>query len=251
MGGHGGSFRAAIGEVSVDGDAVRINEEPRAHVRRQVARWRHGGRWGRARAAFRIGTVLIVPPLLLLRLAEAWDTATAGMLAVVLTLTGLQIASMWRHYTRETEIPLSDVSKVALDPDERELTVQFDAGSRLGPPDGAGIKTYRSDEPMQLFETGETERRMTLPTGDDVRDARSAFHLVGIDVDESAGASEGSRHDGETETEYRVTTRKGAVFCEQCGSQVSPSDRTCPSCEYTLRIERPVDDDRRERALES
>jgi|GEM_PF-1468791 len=250
MGGHGGTFRAAVGEVSVDGDAVRINEEPRAHVRRQVARWRHGERWDRARAAFRLAAILIVPLLLVFRLEEAWNTATAGMLAFVLTMTGLQVASVWRHYTRETEIPLSDVSTVTLDSDERELTVRFDAGTVLRPPDGIGIKTYRSDESMKMFATGETERTMTLPTDDDVRDARSAFHLAGVSVDESVGASEGGRHDGETETEYRVTTRKGAVFCEECGSQVSPSDKVCPSCDYALRVDRPVEDDRRETVLE-
>jgi hypothetical protein len=250
MGGHGGSFRTAVGEVTVDGDAVRINEELRAHVRRQVARWRHGERWAGVKAAFRFGLVLAALPLLLFRLLEAWDTATAGMLAFVVTMTGLQLGSAWRHYTRETEIPRSDVSTVTLDPDERELTVQFDAGTLLGPPDGAGIKTYPSDEPMRMFETGGTERTMTLPTDDDVRDARSAFHLVGIDIDESAGASDGERDDGETETEYRVTTRKGAVFCDECRSQVSPSDETCPSCDYALRVDRPIESDRRERALE-
>jgi len=250
MGGYGGTFRSAVGEVSVDGEAVRINEQPRAHVRRQLARWRHGERWDQVKAASRLATVLIVPLLLLFRLDQAWDTATAGMLAFVLTMTGLQVVSMWRHYTRETEIPLSDVSDVRLDADERELTVRFDAGTLLRPPDGVGIKTYRADEPMRMFETGETERTMALPTDDDVRDARSAFRLAGVDVDEDIGASEGGRHDGETETEYRVTTRKGAVFCEECGSQVSPSDRVCPSCDYTLRVERPVEDDERETVLE-
>jgi hypothetical protein len=139
---------------------------------------------------------------------------------------------------------------VTLDPDERELTVRFDAGSLLRPPDGVGIKTYSSDEPMRGFETGTTERTVTLPTDDDVRDARSAFRLAGINVEEGSGASEDGHPNGKTEREYRVTTRKGAVFCAECGSQVSPSDRTCPSCDYALWVDRPVDGDRRETALE-
>jgi len=250
MGGHGGSFRTTVGEVTVDGDAIRINEEPRAHVRRQLSRWRHGKRWGRVRAALRLAAILLVPPFILFRLAEAWDTYPAGMLAFVLTMSAIHIASMWRQYTRETEIPRSNVSGVTLDTDERELKVRFDAGSLLRPPDGVGIKTYRSDDQMRLFETGETERTMTLLTDDDVRDARSAFHLAGVSVDENTEAGESGRYDGETETEYRVTTRKGAVFCDDCGSQVSPSDRACPSCDYTLRVDRLVEDDQRETTLE-
>ena len=250
MGGHGGSFRTAVGEVTVDGDAIRINEEPRAHVRRQLSRWRHGSRWDQIRAALRLGTFLLVPALLLFRLAEVGDSATVGMLAFVLPMSGLQIASMWRQYSRETDIPRSDVSGVTFDTDERELTIRFDAGSHLRPPDGVGIKTYRSDDQMRLFETGETERTMTLPTDDDVRDARSSFHLAGVSVDETTEAGESGRYDGETETEYRVTTRKGAVFCDDCGSQVSPSDRICPSCDYPLHVDRPVEDDQRETTLE-
>jgi hypothetical protein len=252
MGGHGGSFRTTVGKVTVDGDGVRISKEPRAHVRRQLTRWRHGERWDRVRAAFSFGLTLVLPPLLVFHLLETWETATAGVLAFVFVMTGLQLFLLWRHYTRETEIPCSDVSGVMLDPEERELTVRFDAGTALRPPDGTGLKTYWSDEPMRTFETGTTERTVTLPTDDDVRDARSAFRLAGIDVDEGSGASEAGRYDGETETEtaYRVTTRSGVVFCEDCGSQVSPSDKTCPVCDCALWVDRPVEDDRRETALE-
>lgn len=248
----GEAFRTAAGEVSVDGDAVRISKAPGAHLRSQVVRWRRGERRERVGAALRFGLIPIALSLSLLRLLGTWDAAASGMVAFVVTMTGLELASLYRRYTRGTEIPLSDVSTVTLDADERELTVTFDAGSLLRPPDGAGIKTYRSDGPMSAFETGETEWTMTLPTDDDVRDARSAFRLAGVSVDEDTGASEAKRYDGETETEteYRMTTRNGVVFCEECGSQVSPSDRVCPSCDYTLRVERPVEDDERETVLE-
>lgn len=242
----GGRFRTSVGEVSVDGDAVRIDKAPGAHLRSQLSRWRHGERWERYRAAVRFGLFSLAPLFLLFRIVQAsTGTATAAGVAFLLTYAGLNLATLWGRYARETEIPLSDVTGVVLDPGERELTVRFDAGSRLFPPEGNGTKVYLSDD-FQLFETGETERTLTLPTDDDVRDARSAFHLAGVSVDESAGTSEGGRYDGETETEYRVTTRNGAVFCEECSSQVSPSDRACPSCDYTLRVERPVKDDQRE-----
>jgi len=48
---------------------------------------------------------------------------------------------------------------------------------------------------------------------------------------------------------YRVDVRDGVVFCESCGAQVSPGDRTCPACEYALRVERRTGDSR-EFALE-
>lgn len=41
-------------------------------------------------------------------------------------------------------------------------------------------------------------------------------------------------------TEFRVETRDGACFCEECTRQVSPSDRLCPSCGYELRVESPI-----------
>lgn len=45
---------------------------------------------------------------------------------------------------------------------------------------------------------------------------------------------------GPTETTYRFRTRDGVCFCERCDVQVSPSDRTCPSCDYELRVKEPI-----------
>jgi|GEM_PF-4404076 len=93
MGGHGGSFRTRIGEVTVDSDAVRIKKQPRAHLRRQLARWHHGERWDRVRAALRFGLDLAIPPLLVFHLLETWETATAGVLVFVFVMTGFQLFS--------------------------------------------------------------------------------------------------------------------------------------------------------------
>lgn len=45
---------------------------------------------------------------------------------------------------------------------------------------------------------------------------------------------------GPTETTYRFRTRDGVCFCEACNVQVSPSDRTCPVCDYELHVKEPI-----------
>ena len=119
MDGLGGTFRTAAGEVSVDSDAVRIDKAPGAQLRSQAARWRHGGRWERYRAAARFCLLLLVPLLLLFRLVEPSGATTAAGLAFVFAYVGLNLVTLWVRYVHETEIPLSVVSGVALDPDER------------------------------------------------------------------------------------------------------------------------------------
>lgn len=78
MDGLGGTFRTAAGEVSVDSDAVRIDKAPGAQLQSQAARWRHGGRWERYRAAARFCLLLLVPLLLLFRLVEPSGATTAA-----------------------------------------------------------------------------------------------------------------------------------------------------------------------------
>ena len=76
------------------------------------------------------------------------------------------------------------------------------------------------------------------------RQGGTVFRTKGIaeDLDAPKGST--------TETEYRFETKDGVVFCEQCGSQVSPSDKTCPACDHALRVERPKNADSREPATE-
>jgi len=239
-----GRFRTTDGEVSVDDEAVRIHRRPKTYLRSQFARWYSSGYAGRAVAACKVGLFLSIPVLLFSRVFLASGSDGSELAFALVALAG-GLFTVWRRFYRPTEIPLADVSDVTLDPDERTLTVTFDAGGRLfgpgGRKEGRGLKSYWSDDPFRGFETGTTERTTRLPTDDDVREARSAFRLVDLDVGDPPA---------ETDTEYRVVTESGVVFCESCRSQVSPSDRACPACGYELHVHSPVEPDRRERSVE-
>jgi hypothetical protein len=157
------------------------------------------------------------------------------------------LVQLWRKHVRGTVVPLSAIKDVTLDTDDQEHTIVHDADSRPSVLGGnGGQRWFLSDDLFSIFVTGETETTLTLRTADDVREARTIFRTTGLAEDLGVPRSGAE----ETETEYRFDTRNGVVFCEQCGSQVSPSDRTCPACDYALRVEQPVSADARELSTE-
>ena len=244
---HGwGSFRTTEGDVSVGDEVLRIHRSPRKSIQGQRSRWRHGNRREQLKATARIVLFLI---LSLSTAAQLYRITEAPTLLVILTVLGLaaSLVTFWTKRVRGAAVPLSAIENVTLDTDDhRELTIVHDAEGRPSVLGGAaGKRWFLSDDPFSVFATGETETTLTLRTADDAREARTVFRMRGIaeDIDRQSDA-------GETETEYRFETKGGVVFCEQCGSQVSPSDRTCPACDHALRVERPKNADSRELATE-
>ncbi|MFB6227227.1 MAG: hypothetical protein ABEH88_01365 [Halobacteriales archaeon] len=227
MRGSWGTFRAETGDVSVSPDAIRIHRSPRRYLQGVGLRWRHGDRWQRA---WMVMFLLFVIGLLSIWPLAMWDEtidmvsrrAIGGLLLSYSWL--LQMTVRFGLQSRDVTIPLSAVTDVTLDAEERELTITHDESRRLD---------------FSTWGAGTTEESLTLPTDDDVRDARTVLRTV--DIVEEIEPSES----GETETAYRVDERSGVLFCERCGSQVSPTHATCPACDYALQVERAVEADSR------
>ena len=243
---HGwGSFRTTEGDVFVGDEVLRIHRSLRKFLQGQRSRWRQGSHTERLGATARVVLFLI---LSLSTAAQLYRITEAPTLLAVLTVLGLvaSLVTFWTKRIRGTTVPLSAIEDVTLDTDDHELTIVHDAEGRPSVLGGAaGKRWFLSDDLFSVFATGKTETTLTLRTADDAREARTIFRTRGIvdNLDKKADAEE-------TETEYRFETRNGVVFCEQCGSQVSPSDRTCPACDHAVRVERPKNDDSRELATE-
>ena len=243
---HGwGSFRTTEGDVSVGDEVLRIDRSPRKFLRGQRSRWRNEGPEQRLKTVARLVLFLFLP---LSTVMQFYGVAEVPVLATALVSLGVVISlvTFWAKRVRGTAVPLSAIEDVTLDTDDQELTIIHDAEGRPSVLGGdAGKEWFLSDDLFSIFATGETETTLTLRTADDAREARTVLRTRGVvdDLDTPRAAEE-------TETEYRVETRNGAVFCEQCGSQVSPNDRTCPSCDHVLQIERPKNADSREPAME-
>ena len=243
---HGwGSFRTTEGDVSVGDEVLRIHRSPRKFLQGQRSRWRHGNRWEQLKAAARIVLFVLAPLSTFMQLHGA-----AGASIVIAALVSLgvvvSLVGFWAKRVRGTAVPLSAIKDVTLDTDEQELTIVHDAKGRPSVLGGdAGKRWFLSDDLFSVFAAGETETRLTLRTADDAREARTIFRTRGIVEDPDRRSDAGT-----TETEYRFETKGGVVFCEQCGSQVSPSVRTCPACDHALRVERPKNADSRELATE-
>lgn len=207
------SFQTTDSVVSVRPDAITTRSSPGRFLAGQSARWRHGTRRERLTVAFMVGAFLfsLVGFVYHLSLvATAGPTWSGVFYATSVAFFGY---SLWSTYGRPTTIPRDAIERIELDADARQLTVTHDAG----------------DGPLSVFREDSTETRLTLTTDDALQNARETLRLRGFDV-EPASASE-------TEIEHRLVTRDGGSFCERCGSQVSPNDKVCPSCDYALWVE--------------
>lgn len=232
-----GTVRTASGRVTVTDDSLRIRRAPRTFLRGQLSQVRTGTVGQRIAAVAGLAGLLLAPFLLALSLAPLGGSP--GPLAVlgVAVLAAASLVQFWAKYARATEIPLSAIEDVSLRRDARTLTVTHRREGRLAVLGGdGGQRWFAPDDPMSAFEAGPSETTLTLLTDDDVREIRSVLQTRGIPTEEVSDAAE-------TETTYRVDTKGGVVFCRDCGSQVSPSDRVCPACGAPLRVERSAESD--------
>jgi hypothetical protein len=231
MSGESWRFRTARGVVSVRDDAISVRSTPGEFLAGQRRRWRAGDWRDRGRATLEVGGFLASIVGLVYQLSQVTGpglgATTATLLAVVSHLVVLSITaySIWSTHVGETTIPLSTVDVVTLDDDAMELVVVHEPEPGLG----------------SLFRNDRIETTLSVPSREDLREAREIFRLRGIELRDPG--------DQGTETTYRVTVRDGACFCASCRSQVSPSDGTCPACGYAIRV-RTGGDDTRERESE-
>ncbi|RJT05414.1 zinc ribbon domain-containing protein [Halococcus sp. IIIV-5B] len=239
MDGGWGSFRTIDGTASVGDEALHIERSPRKFLHGQRAHWRDGGR---KRQLVTVGKLLGFLLSLLFatyQVSTMLDTTVGVVAALSLAFVALDpLHRLWRR-TRGTRIELSTIERVTLDETDRELRLTHDASGRLARFD-AWIRGWLSTRGFSAADDTETETTLTLLTDDDVRAARAALRARGISVVDDAPENE-----NETETEYHYEIRNGVVFCDLCGSQVSPNDRVCPSCERPLKVERTTEPDRR------
>jgi hypothetical protein len=215
-------FRVTRGVVTIRGDAIAIRSTPGYFLAGQRSRWRHGGRWDRAKLALNaVGLLWSV-----LQVAYHFSrvgVAGVGWMSVPYALAFAFFAwAFWSNHVGETTIPLSAVDTVTLNEADGELVVKHERDRGYLAPFGGNT----------------TETTFSLPTEEDVSEAKEVLRFRGVDVQEP-------REEG-TETTRRVLVRAGACFCERCRSQVSPADASCPGCGYTLRlrtsVDRPPDD---------
>lgn len=242
---HGwGSFRTIGGDVSVGHDSIRIDRSPAKFLRGQRSRWRHGNRRQQLFATVKTLVFLVVPIYAVYQLSTISGTSIGVMAAVLIASVVFNLFAHWRRHSRTTTIRLSEIDTVALDTDERELTITHDASGRFTRlTDGGDSDWFGSDGQFSLVENGDTETSVTLLADDDVREARASLQTRGIPVDIDAP-------EPKTKMEYHFETKNGVVFCDRCNSQVSPNDRHCPRCGRTLRVEQPVEGGSRELSTE-
>lgn len=218
-----GSFRTTEGDVSVGNNTLQISKTPKKFLRGQLSHRQKGDHSQQIAAIFRIFWFLLFPLYTIYQLYMAFGMSIGVVASLSFITIATNIVGFWMKHFRGTRIQLSDIEDIVLDVDNRELTITHNATGRL-----------------DVFGRNESKTNLILRTTEDVREARAMFRMRGISVSKPE----------ETETKYRVNTKNGVVFCEQCGSQVSPSNRTCSVCDYALRIEQAVADDSQELATE-
>lgn len=213
-------IQTGAGVVRVDHDAIRIRSTVRQRLAGQRARWRAGDRRGLLRLLWVLfGTVLLFG-YLGYTAYRVLDVGVAGVGVVGALSLVTTLWAVWYGYLRTETIPLSALEGVSIDESEHVLYITYDADA-----------THTL--PAWLCDFNAGRKSLTLPSAEAVRDARETFHLRGISVESS--------DDSATETVRRFRVDDGIYFCASCDGQVSPTDSTCPSCGYELRV--GVDDE--------
>lgn len=208
-----GQFHLTTGRVVVGDDAVRIRSTPRDLLAGQVALFRQGGAVQRLKVLARVAAALLAPVFVVITLyqvvAADLDVQVVTQAATLVAAT----ASLWHRYGRETRIPIDAIREVTIGAGDRRFEIVYD----------------RRHGPFSWYLEGPGSKSRRFRTAADARRASEILQARGI---------EGAPEADDGPTTYRVETRKGVVFCEECGSQVSPNDRRCPACDYALRSER-------------
>lgn len=210
-------FSIAKGVVTVRADAVGIRMTPQAFVKGRYAQFRNGSVGQRVTALLSLCAFVFTPIALALQFDQLLGP-TQQWVSVLLAVFGIAtlIWGFWVTHLRESLIPLSAIEVVSIDESAQTIRIGHDRPNGL----------------LSRLVTGATQERYTLRGAEDMRRAKEAFQLRGIEPKSPSELN--------TTTEYRFSSRQGVCFCDQCDSQVSPSDRTCPSCEYLLRVESPL-----------
>jgi hypothetical protein len=211
-------FNTTIGVVTVREDTIAVRSTPGYFLAGQRSHWRHGGRWERAKLLFSLGGLLSSGFGIAFHLSQVGPTGLGVQSAPHVLALVLFLFIIWSNHIGEQTIPLSAVDTITLDEDEGTLVITHE----------------RAHDYLSVFRDEEVETTLSIPTADNVREAKEIFRLRDIELG-APDADEGG-------TTYRVRTRNGACFCERCHSQVSPSDSTCPACGYAIRVQSGAED---------
>lgn len=211
-------FQTTKGVVTVDPDAIRIESTPGQILAGQRTRWQEGGSVERGK------TVLWVA-VLCFALVDFWHSVwrllTDGIASSGLFWAlpiGMTLILGFNAGFRDTTIQRESIERISLERTNRRLIVKY---VPVGP-------VWRLLQAMSLT-FGPRTRTYELPTDEEVQDAREAFRLRGLPVED------GPTPTGTVPTGFVV--EDGVYYCESCRRQVSPTDRTCPACEFRLRTE--------------
>lgn len=209
----GWSFRTTTSIVTVHDDAITTRSTPGKFIAGQSLRWRHGSRKEQVKAAFRVVGFVASIVTFLQHLSLIADSGVQWASLFYVSSVGFFGYSLWRNYGRQTTISRSAINSVTLDPESRELTV-----------------THREEHgPVSVFRDDITETTFPIATEDDLRKAREALRLRGIEFEPAAAESD-------TETVHRIVSENGGHHCERCDALVTPNDKVCPNCEYALWV---------------
>jgi hypothetical protein len=222
-------FRTTEGTVTVGNDAVTVQSTPRAFLAGQLARWRGGTGEERAKSLLAVAWVVGGVGLTASNVSSLLDVGIVGAAGMSGLLIAFVVVPLWSSLLRETTIPRSALESVSIHEADRTLTIVHESTGRL---DALSAWLWAQSTPLP---DGRWKWTATLPTEADVEEARQSFRLRGISLDPPDSEIE-------TETSYGFVTEDGVYFCEDCGSQVSPTDSDCPSCGHALRVEEVTGD---------
>jgi hypothetical protein len=210
-------FSITKGVVTVRSDAVGIRMTPQAFLKGQYVQLRNGTIGQRVKALFSLCAFAFTPIALALQFAQLlgpgqqWTFVPFAVFGIITLVWGF-----WVTHLRESSIPLSAVKFVSIDESAQTIRIAHERPNGL----------------LTRLTTCATQEQYALRGAEDAHRAKEVFQLRGIEPTSPSDLS--------MTTEYRFTSRQGVCFCDQCDSQVSPSDRVCPSCEYLLRVESPL-----------
>ncbi len=200
------------GYLVVGSDLLRLEADLEQFLTGQTARWDEGD----AADRFLVLIEYLVPLGLFWAAAVLYDPSNLAT-SVVAALSALSGLGLMARTARlgDVEIDHDAVEAVHLDLAERTLDLEYDdyRPMRWATPEQSGYET------TLRFPTDEAARRARTALTESPLDDR-------LDVTES--------EDEDVETDHRVDVEDGVLFCESCDTQVSPTDRRCPSCNYGL-----------------
>ncbi len=201
------------GHLVVESDLARLEADLEQFLSGQAARWDEGD----AADRFVVLIEYLFPLGLFWAAAVLYGPATVGanFVAALSALAGLGLVAR-KARLGDVEIDHDAVEAVHLDIGDRTLDLEYDdyRPGRWATPDQSGYGTT-----LQFPSDEATDRARTALTESPLADR--------LEVTEA--------DDDDVETDHRVDVEDGVLFCESCGTQVSPTDTRCPTCDYRIR----------------